>query len=241
MMTIPDAPTNLVAAVDVIGTAPTFEDDFSTISSFWVPSNWAVPTSIGVGSFKPSALDTTQGCLRVAVQQFTDPAASTSGEIQLQKKLGYGKYEFVMRASSTSPTMNGAGTVKSGQISTCWTFLPDANFNSITELDMPEIEGSRPTIPEFTSWKDGKQTEVEFTVADPSQAFHTYGFVWSPGSVAIYYDGVLMKTITGANVPTQPAMPMISHYATNKSTFGGVMTPNTTRYMYVKSFKFWAA
>jgi len=85
----------------------TFYDDFSKGSldtSKWIPSNWGAP---GGGTFVPSYLDFSTGMLRIKVTQTYNSSggiASVGGELQSKNALGFGTYEWVMRAASTSTT-----------------------------------------------------------------------------------------------------------------------------------------
>ena len=90
----------------------TFFDDFSKGSldtSKWIASNWGAP---GGGKFVPSYLDFSSGMLRIKVTQTytsTGGISSVGGELQSKNTLGFGTYEWVMRASSTSSTPTGSG------------------------------------------------------------------------------------------------------------------------------------
>ena len=124
----------------------TFYDDFSKGSldtSKWIPSNWGAP---GGGSFVPSYLDFSTGMLRIKLTQTY--SGSVGGELQSKNALGFGTYEWIMRASSTSSTPNGSGYTVSGQISSGFIYVN----NSQTEIDSPEIEGQNPGTLWWTSW-----------------------------------------------------------------------------------------
>jgi endo-1,3-1,4-beta-glycanase ExoK len=231
-----------------VTSTPTFEDDFNTgrLSSTWIVSNWAAPGSmarVNNGSFSPSMVDMSQGCLRIKLTQARNSdgsVTSVGGEIQLNKLFGYGTYVFKMRTSSTSPTYNGSGTAVSGQVSAAFNYLPDANYNSVTEIDAPEIEGQNPNQLSFTVWNNSNQSDhaaVPFYGSE--DAFHEYKFQWFAGSVKFFVDGALVYTAT-QNIPTLAAYPMINHWGTNSTDWGGFATPDVDRYMYVSSFKFYA-
>ena len=85
----------------------TFFDDFSKgklDTSKWIVSNWSAP---GGGKFVPSYLDFSSGMLRIKVTQTytsTGGISSVGGELQSKTTLGFGTYEWVIRASSTSST-----------------------------------------------------------------------------------------------------------------------------------------
>lgn len=216
----------------------TFFDNFSSGSldtSKWIPSNWAAP---GGGQFVPSYLDFSSGMLRIKVTQtYTEDGgiASVGGEIQSKPTLGFGTYEWVFRASSTSSTATGSGVAVSGQISSGFIFVN----NSETEIDTPEIEGQNPGKLWWTSWitvnrKQWTETEAPFA---PEKGFHTYKCVWTPSSIKFYVDGVQVSEHTGV-VPQVPAYAMINHWGTNSTGWGGLATPNIPRYMFVRSFSF---
>jgi hypothetical protein len=135
----------LHASAPVAPAGATFFDNFSSGSldtSKWIPSNWGAP---GGGTFVPSYLDFSSGMLRIKVTQSYNSSggiASVGGELQSKNTLGFGTYEWVMRASSTSSTPNGSGYTVSGQISSGFIYLN----NSQTEIDSPEIEGQNPVL-----------------------------------------------------------------------------------------------
>jgi hypothetical protein len=211
----------------------TFYDDFSKGSldtSKWIPSNWGAP---GGGTFVPSYLDFSTGMLRIKLTQTSN--SSVGGELQSKNAFGFGTYEWIMRASSTSSTPTGSGVAVSGQISSGFIYVN----NSQTEIDSPEIEGQNPGTLWWTSWlgvntKQYTSTQASFA---PEQGFHSYKCVWAKTSIQFYVDGALVSTHTGV-VPQTPAYAMINHWGTNSTGWGGLATPNITRYMFVRSFSF---
>lgn len=230
---------------------PTFVDNFNEgalDTTKWVASNYEVNNYTGGGSnvtFSPGNIDLSGGDLRMELTQPT-AGTSTGAEITTKLSFGYGTYEFTMRAGSTSPTSSGTGTTESGQISS--TFIihnPPPSYASITEIDAPEIEGlpARNDDIEWTVWKNSIATDPtpEYNlVQNPEDGFHRYKFVWSATSIKFYIDGVLKSTCT-SGIPTIAAVIDINFYGTNDTKWGGLATVGVTRYMYVKSVKFWAA
>jgi hypothetical protein len=211
----------------------TFYDDFSKGSldtSKWIPSNWGAP---GGGSFVPSYLDFSTGMLRIKLTQTS--GSSVGGELQSKNALGFGTYEWIMRASSTSSTPNGSGYTVSGQISSGFIYVN----NSQTEIDSPEIEGQNPGTLWWTTWTSVNTKQYTSTQAPfaPESGFHSYKCVWTKTSIKFYVDGALVSTHTGV-VPQTPAYAMINHWGTNSTGWGGLATPNVTRYMFVRSFSF---
>ncbi|MEC0228711.1 glycoside hydrolase family 16 protein [Paenibacillus alba] len=72
--------------------------------------------------------------------------------------------------------------------------------NQVNEIDMFEIDGHDPTdigtnlhyyVPNHVL---GNPAAQHYTIADSSQAYHTYGFEWLPDKVRWYVDGVEIRT-----------------------------------------------
>ena len=218
-----------------------FSDAFSTGSldpSKWMASSGFAPGSIsGVnyGSFEPTNVDLSKGmlCLKLQQQQGSSGILSVGGEIQSITTYGYGTYEWVMRASSTSQTPTGLGTVVSGQISAGFSFVS----NSETEIDF-EVEGQNPNTIWMTNWISTTQKQYSSVfLASPDAKFHHYKFIWEPGRIDFYLDGGLVSTHT-SNVPSTPAYIMINHWGTNSTGWGGMATVGVERYLYVSSFTY---
>lgn len=226
---------------------PTFEDTFtgtSINSRKWNVSNYTVNNYAGGGSdvtFSPINVKVDNG-LKMTLSQ---PTAFTSSgaELTTVEKFGYGTYEFVMRAGSTSSTPTGIGETESGQISSTFIIYdPPPSYLSITEIDAPEIEGvpSRSNEIEWTVWLDGSPTSPPPTIlTNPADGFHTYAFTWSENMVQFYVDGRETQKVT-SGVPSAPAVIDLNFYGTNNLEWGGVATVGVTRYMYIKSVAFWA-
>jgi endo-1,3-1,4-beta-glycanase ExoK len=232
--------TSASALVSVSGSG-SFSDNFSTGSldpSKWLASNGFAPGSIsGVnyGSFVPGNVDLSRGmlCLKLQQQQGSSGVLSVGGEIQSLTTYGYGTYEWVMRASSTSSTPTGPGGPVSGQISAGFSFVN----NSQTEIDF-EIEGQHPNTVWMTNWISTTQKQYSSVfLASPDANFHHYKFVWIPGQITFYIDGVLVSTHT-SNVPSSPSYIMVNHWGTNSTGWGGLATEGVQRYLYVSSFTY---
>jgi endo-1,3-1,4-beta-glycanase ExoK len=234
------AQTSASVPVSVSGNG-SFSDTFSTgnlDASKWLASNGFAPGSIsGVnyGSFVPSNVDLSQGmlCLKLQQQQGSSGILSVGGELQSVTTYGYGTYEWVMRASSTSATPTGSGKAVSGQISAGFIFVN----NSQTEIDF-EIEGQNPTTVWMTNWISTTQKQYSSTfLAAPDANFHHYKFVWVQGKIDYFIDGAPVSTHT-SNVPSSPAYIMINHWGTNSTGWGGLATTGVQRYLYISSFTY---
>src|SRR5438477_5858968 len=84
-------------------TASTFTDNFANLNN-WVVSNWGAP---GGGQFKPDHVDVSTGVLRLIVTQDGTTAGSVGGAVQSRQLFGCGRYDFVVRARSSSPAPGG--------------------------------------------------------------------------------------------------------------------------------------
>jgi len=232
------------AAMAAATTPPIVSDRFNTgklDTSKWMASNSPAPgniSGVNYGSFIPANVDLSKGmlCLKLQQQQGPNGVHSVGGEIQSLTTLGYGTYEWVMRASSTSSTPGGAGSVASGQISGAFIFVN----NSQTEVDF-EVEGQNPNTLWMTNWTSVTQKQYSSTaVVSPQNGFHHYKFVWGPGKIDFFLDGKFVSRHT-VHVPKAPAYILINHWGTNSKGWGGKATPGVQRYLYISSFKYTAS
>lgn len=199
-------------------------------------------------------------CLKLSQ---SSAGASSGAEILTNQTFGYGTYEFCSRMGSTSSTPSGSGSSVSGSVSS--TFLISNNNGGTTgyvEIDAPECEGNHPTWAEYDIWfnsdsggntapsggnflSQGPGADTYLVVPTLATGFNYYGFVWAPGSLKFYLNGVYQGESTtnvpvpstGGNIPSID----INHYGTNGSGWGGSATVGTTRYFYVQSAKYWSA
>ena len=224
--------------------AADWSDNFNTgvlNASRWIIANEPAPGSIaGVnsGSFVPRNVDMSKGmlCLKLQQAKGSNGIISTGGLIYTAQTYGYGTYRWTMRASSTSSTPYGSGSAVSGQISTGFTYIN----NSQTEVDW-EIEGQRKNTVWMTNWQTTSRKQYTSIVVNaPEAGFHRYKFIWKPGRIDFYVDGVLVSTHT-QNIPSSPAHIMISHWGTNSTGWGGYATPGVQRYLYISNFSYWSS
>lgn len=212
---------------------PTFVETFKNLDN-WVVSTWTAPgtNSTHKGIFDASNVTLTADGLQLKLWQRQEDSSfmSHGGEVVTKQKFGYGKYEFVVKASA-----DASGKPVSGSITGCFNYGPA----SITEIDF-EVEGNeRSGLCQFTSWK-GETNSNESTKVpgiQPHTGFHKYVFIWSPGKVEFYRDDVLVATHTKV-VPSEPAPFLFNHWGTNNVNWGGLATPGVERTMIVKSFSF---
>jgi beta-glucanase (GH16 family) len=230
-----------------------WRDDFSgsTVNTqFWVVGTGQAPGYIpgyNLGNYDPTHVkivsDGTGSYLQLLLTQETgtvdtNPAGVLShGAIIYSKNTyGYGTYEWQMRMSSTSATPNGSGDSVSGSVSAGFTYVN----NSQTEIDF-EFSALDPDTLYMVNWlnpnprqnpTDADRTYSTLYPLTVSTAFHDYKFVWKPGQITFYVDGVIQATHT-TNVPTAPAYFMINHWGTDSGNWGGVASVGTPRYFYV--------
>jgi len=217
-----------------VPTTGIFEDHFNTgalDTTKWTVSTWNAPQG---GKFQADRVSCAFGMLGMRLTQDSNKL-SIGGEITLKRLCGFGTYEWQAKASSTAPTPNVLGSPVSGSVTGLFNYVGDSD----TELDL-EVEGCRPNLVQATTWHSvGMPNEnTQYPIQAPlSDAFHSYKYVWAPGKVQYYFNGILFATHT-RNVPTAPAYPMINHWGTNNANWGGVATPNVDRWLWVSMFRF---
>jgi len=240
----PPAPAPVPVPTETPAT-PTFFDDFKSLAN-WTVSTWAAPgaNDTHTGRFAASNIMLVPEGLRLKLTQDKPVAKieSVGAELTSKQKFGYGKYEFVMRASSTAANASDHGNPVSGSITGLFNYGP----SSITEIDV-EVEGNeRHHLTQCTTWKGESAPNQGTQVSPPSSddlphgRFFKYAFIWSPGKVEFYRDDVLIATHTKV-VPTEACPVMINHWGTNNVNWGGLAMLGVDRFMYVKSFTFYAA
>jgi endo-1,3-1,4-beta-glycanase ExoK len=229
------------SSVVSVGPSGSFTDTFNTgslDSRKWLVSSGPAPGSIsGVNdsSFSASNVDLSQGmlCLKLQQQQGPSGIISVGAQIQSLTTYGYGTYEWTLRTSSTSASPTGSGSAVSGQVSAGFNYIN----NSETEIDF-EVEGQDRDTLWVTNWISTSLKQYSsVSVAAPDAGFHRYKFVWAPGKVDYYIDGVLIST-HDSNVPSVPAYIMINHWGTNSTNWGGLATVGVERYLYVYGFSY---
>jgi beta-glucanase (GH16 family) len=215
----------------------------------WTISTWTSPgrnaTHIGTWSAKNVSFGDRGLCLALNQTRLSDGTfTSTGAEVVSNGFMGYGTYEWEMMASK-----DVSGTPVSGSITGLFIYRDQAT----TEIDF-EMEGNeRHRLTQCTSWVHESQPNEQSKITPPADAdlatstfshsrlphqrFFKYRFVWSPGRIEYYRDGVLIATHTKV-VPALEAQVMMNHWGTNDPNWGGKATPDVIRFMYIKSFSF---
>ena len=202
------------------------------------------------GFFTPKNIDFSTGMLRFTVaQKFNDTldeVLSYGASIQSRQTFGYGKYVFVMRMASTSPTPLGRGDALSGNVSAAYTYINNAE----TELDI-EYRGDLPDTLYTGNWNNPDPSQhpspgayfnrirqyEALDFAGAADAFHTYVIDWEPTFVDWYVNDIRVAHHT-THVPKAPAHIKINLWGTNNPYWGGHATPEVTSYMYIRSVTF---
>lgn len=217
-----------------------FTDNFNTgtlDSTKWVIDTGAAPGNItgqNVGTFSAANVDLTQNVLAMKLTQSGGaPVTSVGAEVRSIVAYGYGTYEWTYRTASTATTPTGSGTCVSGSDSGGFNFINASQ----TEIDF-ETEGQFCDRIEMTNWKTTAAKQfTQYTLIGPDQAFHRYRFDWSAAKIDFYIDGILVSTHT-QNIPTAPAYILMNIWGTNSTSFGGLATTGTPRWLYISKFQF---
>lgn len=225
-----------------------FRDEFKGSkldTTKWIVATYKSPDSapgVNSGTYVPSAIDFSQGMLRITVQQkSTSGGVESVGGAVLSKELfGYGTYDFEMRMSSLSPTAEGDGAASTGAVSSGFLYYN----KSESEIDL-EFLGNENAM-WVSSWCNPNPArdptplhKTSEKVADPGLAtrFRHYSLVWTPGAVDVYIDGARVAHQT-EHVPQNPAHIILQHRGTNSGKWGGVAAVGVERYFFVRSVKF---
>ncbi len=215
-------------------------------TSRWVVATGTAPGSIPdlhIGYYDPANVSLAGGMLRIALTQVNgqvgtnlDGVISYGGMIYSKAVCGYGTYEWTMKMSSEAICATCSGLVDSGSVSAGFLYVN----NSQTEIDF-EFSALTPDTLWLVNWLNpnpkqdptaANETYTGVAPFDSTTGFHTYQFVWSPGKISYYIDGVWITNHT-TNVPSAPAYFMINHWGTDSTNWGGMATVGPARYVYV--------
>ncbi|MBY0563644.1 MAG: family 16 glycosylhydrolase [Hyphomonadaceae bacterium] len=107
-----------------------------------------------------------------------------SGELQSREAFQYGYYEASMRLPPGD-----------GVLSAFFTFTRPEGASTWEEIDI-EFVGTRPRYMEAVYHLHGRSVGKRIHLGfDPSQAFHTYGFEWTPDALRWYVDNRLVHEV----------------------------------------------
>jgi beta-glucanase (GH16 family) len=224
-----------------------WSDNFSTagLNPRWTVGSGRAPGYIPgehQGVYAPERVTLGNGLIRMKLTQSQGlvdgvfGGTSRGALLSTKDKCGYGTYEWTMRMSSTASSAANPGAAIPGSVSAGFIYVN----NSQTEIDF-EFTGADPASLYMVNWLNSRpsadpagadETANTLQPFDASAGFHTYRFVWQPGSVAFYVDGRLRATHT-TDVPSAPAHFMINHWGTNGVHWGGRATIGVDRFFYI--------
>ena len=217
----------------------------------WVVANGRAPGYIAgshIGYYQPDRVSVSGGLLRIRLTQEygtvdgVGGVISRGGLVYTKQKCGYGTYEWKVRMSTTSasPTDPTGGPV-SGSVSAGFNYVN----NSQTEIDF-EFSAKDPQTLWMVNWLNTNpaqdptgqhETYSYLQPFDSTSFFHQYKYVWEPGKITFYVDGVQTAVHT-TDVPSAAANFMINHWGTNGPGWGGYASVSQARYYYIDSVKF---
>jgi len=247
--------TAVSAAAPAKNTCSAWADEFSGTAlnpNLWVIASGQAPgyvPGVHIGYYVPANVSVKDGFLKLTLNQSAGTVdgklgvISSGALIYSKAKCGYGTYEWTMRMSSTASTPTVSGVAISGSVSAGFNYVN----NSQTEID---FEFSALTndwlwmvnwlnVGRKTAPTSNEETASYLQNFYPSSAIHIYKYVWAPGIITFYVDGV-QRTFHTTNVPGAAAYIMINHWGTNSSGWGGPASIGigTTRYFYIDRFSY---
>lgn len=181
----------------------------------WVVANGRAPGYIAgshIGYYQPDRVTVSGGFLRIRLTQEygtvdgVGGVISRGGLVYTKQKCGYGTYEWNVRMSTTSasPTDPTGGPV-TGSVSAGFNYVN----NSETEIDF-EFSAKNPDTLWMVNWYNTNpaqdptgqhETYSYLQPFDSTSYFHQYKYVWEPGKITFYVDGV-QKAVHTTDVPS---------------------------------------
>ena len=171
----------------------TFIDRFRTLDDArWVFSDgWNNGTWME-NDWRREALSATANGLSITMQPNPEDSGRRplmSGELQSREYYLHGYFEASMRVPSGAGIVTGFFTWERPGGNATW-----------EEIDI-EFMGARAQMMELTYHLHGFSSQETIELGfDPSQAFHTYGFEWTPDALRWYVDNRMVREVTDARV-----------------------------------------
>ncbi len=220
-------------------------------ASRWVVASGSAPGRIlgaHIGYYQPDRVSIGGGYLRMRLTQEGAIVDGVSGVISrgaliyTKARCWYGTYIWNVRMSSTqSNPADPSGFPTSGSVSAGFNYYN----NSETEIDY-EFSGKDPDYLWMVNWlntnpqRDPTSTHQTYSYLQPfdsTSGFHEYKYVWEPGKITFYIDGV-QRAVHSTDVPSVAAYFMINHWGTNGAGWGGYATLDVTRYYHIDSVSY---
>lgn len=140
-------------------------------------------------------------------------------ELQTNARYGYGTYEARIRIAQGS-----------GLNTAMFTYSGPPLTPAHDEIDF-EFLGKNTRAVQlnyFTGARGGHETFAALPT-DAASAFHDYAFIWGPGTIRWYIDGTLVRTATGADLPSMPGKFYLTLWSGSPSVNGWLGAFDTTR------------
>jgi beta-glucanase (GH16 family) len=219
------------------GNAPTVFQDFEPWTGNTSPDGiWRIAgvwTGTGGNTLDPANAQLTstyQGNRGGYLSLISRAGVLRGGEIQTLFSYGYGYYEVRMKVANVSGVCDSFFWIQSPSYGPAeW----DIEF-----LTNESWLGSGTSGQVHLTLHPG-QTSVLDLGFDPSQDFHRYGFLWTPGSISYTVDGKVVRTFTDSSLnTTAQGFIMMNTWTGNANWGGGPPAKDAiTVYDWVKYYK----
>jgi beta-glucanase (GH16 family) len=159
-------------------------------------------------TWAPSEVNMENSQMRLSINKGAN--GYIAGEYSTKKYYGYGFYQVSMK-----PIKN------TGVVSSFFSYVGNNPHTKSDEIDI-EFLGYDTTKVQFNYFTNGRGGhEYLYNLGfDASEAFHTYGYYWAPGSITWYVDGQPVYTAT-KDIPDTPGKIMMSAWP-GKNMYGWI-------------------
>jgi len=226
---------------------PTLLQDFNAWSGNLSPDGiWRIAgTWVGTGgnTLVPSNatfIANAAGAPGSVLQLLSEPNVLRGSEIQTIQTYGYGYYETRMKVAATPGICDSffwmEGTVKNGNTSGYGPHEWDVEFLTNESWINSANSGK---VHYTLHYQDGSWDAFILDLPfNPSKDFHSYGFLWKPGTITFTVDGKATHTFNSAKITTTAkGFIMMNSWTGNPNWGGGPPTAAaTTQYDWAKFY-----
>lgn len=230
-----------------------FCDEFNTFdtarwNTYTTPGYWGFYNTSGTYEAANTTVENGHLVLKLNyvsgdVASTTSPAVYQSAVVQSLDRMGYGTYETWVRSANTSNVPATNGSQVKGTFSLINNHMEYDYADAYTQPDtLIESKYGYGTANDliFSTYKTNQPTTTTqvTTPQNLSQGFHLQRWEWSPTALKFYVDGVLVHSITDANlIPSEAANVFFNIWPVNKADWS-MPGSNATRYTMVDKFCF---